>query len=645
VSRPRGVLPSGVRGRKRVQEALELLGIRNLLFGIHDAAFPSRDDEDVGRGTPCSEGAADLLAFVAELGFRGVQLGPQGATSFANASPYDGTLFSRNPLSLSLRPLTRPEWGELLPSDELARLVASRPGPRDQVPHAWVHATLSAARVSMWRRFQEKRSAGRDPVVARLADELDAFSRENAGWLARDGLYEALAQAGGGRHWREWPDGASRRVFDPPPGGETLAARRLRKLLAEHLDTVDAWAFVQLLLHRQHRELRERAHGLGLVLFGDLQAGLSPRDDWAAQAFLMRGYRMGAPPSRTNPEGQPWNHAVLDPTCYLEKGPDGTLRHGPALRFFLARMDKVLSEFDGLRIDHPHGLVSPWVYRADEADPIQAVQHGARLFASPDLPDHPELAPLSIARPEQLDYDVPRHADEWVKELDEEQVERYAILFDAIVESADHHGIPTGDIAGEILSTMPYPLGRVMARYGLGRFRVTQKADLDRPGDGYRGENARPGDWIMVGSHDTRPIWRVAREWIESGESWTQAKYLATRLLAPEEDREAWVRRTAGDRDALVQARLADLFVGPAANVMVFFTDALGLEEVYNRPGTVDDANWSLRVSADFRRQHEERVARGAALDLPRALARALRARGATFAATHRGLIEDLERC
>ncbi len=629
--------------RKRVQQALDLLGIRNLLLGIHDAAFPSRDAEDVGRGTPYSEGAADFLAFIAELGFRGVQLGPQGATSAGNPSPYDATLFSRNPLSLALGPLTRPEWGELVPTEELGRLVASRPAPRGHVRHAWVHSALRAARVSMWRRFQEKRAGGLDPVVLPLAAELDDFSRENAGWLARDGLYEALEHANGGRHWREWPDEADRRVFDPPPGEEATAARRLRELLASHLDTVDAWAFVQFLLHRQHRELQERTRGLGLKLFGDLHLGLSPRDDWAAQAFLMRGYRMGAPPSRTNPEGQPWNHAVLDPAHYLERGPDETWRHGPALRFLRARMDKMFSELDGVRIDHPHGFVCPWVYQADQADTTVAGQHGARLFSSPDLPDHPELAPLAIARAEQLDYDVPRHADGWVTELDEDQVERYAILVDAIVEAADQHGRGTGDIACEILSTQPYPLARVMARHGLGRFRVTQKADLDRPEDGYRGENAEPEDWIMVGNHDTRPIWLIAREWIESGESWKQARYLATRLLAPEEDREAWVQRTARDHHALVQAKLADLFVGPAANVMVFFTDALGLEETYNRPGVVDDVNWSLRVSPSFRREHSERVARGAALDLPRVLARALRARGAAFVAAHRGLIEDLE--
>ncbi len=628
---------------ERIDQALDLLGIRNLLMGIHDAAFPSRAEEDVGRGTPYSAGAADFLAFVRELGFRGVQLGPQGATSAGNPSPYDATLFSRNPLSLALGPLTRPEWGELLPPDELAKVVAARPGSRERVAHAWVHAAMPPVCASIWDRFRSARAGERDARVAPLAGELDAFSQRNAAWLSRDGLYEGLTRKNEGRYWREWSDEADRRLFDPAPGHEADAAEALRTRLAAHLDSVDAWAFVQFLLHRQHRRLQDHARGLGLALFGDLQVGLSPRDDWAAQHFLLRGYRMGAPPSRTNPEGQPWNHAVLDPGQYFEGETKDTRRPGPALRFLQARMEKLFAELDGVRIDHPHGFVCPWVYRASQPDPTRAAQVGARLYSSPDLPDHAGLADLAIARTEQLDRALPRHADGWVTALEDEQVDRYAVLIDAIVEAARRHGRGTEDIACEILSTQPYPLGRVMARHGLGRFRATQKADLDRPADVYRGENAQPEDWIMVGNHDTRPIWLVARDWVESGNSSKQAQYLATRLLAPEEDREAWVRRTVGDRNALVQAKLADLFVGPASNVMMFFTDVLGLEQVYNRPGVVDDENWSLRVSPDFRRQHAERVARGAALDLPRALARALRSRGAAFVSAHRALIEELE--
>jgi 4-alpha-glucanotransferase len=148
----------------------------------------------------------------------------------------------------------------------------------------------------------------------------------------------------------------------------------------------------------------------------------------------------------------------------------------------------------------------------------------------------------------------------------------------------------------------------------------------------------------MLGNHDTPPIWRVARGWVDSGAARAQAEYLARRLLPPEESREEWVRRVAADRDALVAARFADLFVGPASNVMVFFTDLLGFEEVYNRPGVVSDDNWSLRVPPDFGRQYEQRAAHGTALVLPRALARALRARGSAFVAAHLSLIDDLER-
>jgi 4-alpha-glucanotransferase len=52
------------------------------------------------------------------------------------------------------------------------------------------------------------------------------------------------------------------------------------------------------------------------------------------------------------------------------------------------------------------------------------------------------------------------------------------------------------------------------------------------------------------------------------------------------------------------------------------------MREPYNRPGTIAEENWSARIPADFKTRHAEDVRRGRALDLPRALAMALRARG-----------------
>ena len=51
------------------------------------------------------------------------------------------------------------------------------------------------------------------------------------------------------------------------------------------------------------------------------------------------------------------------------------------------------------------------------------------------------------------------------------------------------------------------------------------------------------------------------------------------------------------------------------------------MREPYNRPGTIADENWSARIPADFKTRYAEDARRGTALDLPRALTMALRAR------------------
>ena len=103
---------------------------------------------------------------------------------------------------------------------------------------------------------------------------------------------------------------------------------------------------------------------------------------------------------------------------------------------------------------------------------------------------------------------------------------------------------------------------------------------------------------------------------------------MATRLVPDPAERDAWAARTAADAGALVQARAADLFVGPAGNVLVFFTDLFGMRELYNRPGVISPDNWSLRVPVDYARIYRERLGNNQAINLPLALATALRARG-----------------
>src|SRR6185503_6124485 len=141
-------------------EARRELGIENLVLMIHDASFPSRRDEEVGRGSPYSRGAQDLLAWAEARGFTGVQLGPQGITSADDKSPYDGSAFAKNPMSIALGPLVDEGLLGEKTFDEI-RAGVSTSSEHVDYPWSWTQSRRAVkeahARVDrtgvLWQRF------------------------------------------------------------------------------------------------------------------------------------------------------------------------------------------------------------------------------------------------------------------------------------------------------------------------------------------------------------------------------------------------------------------------------------------------------------------------------------------------------------
>lgn len=567
---------------RALRAALALLGVDRLAFSIHDASFPSTEEEETGRGTPYGRGAGRLLEGVAAMGFDAVQLGPQGLTDPGNPSPYDGAAFARSVDSIALAPMRDAGW--------ISEGAGELPADRTRADHR------------RSRRIVERALEAAEPAAGReLAGAVAEARAVEGGWLERDALFEVLCAVHGTRDVGGWPE------LDRGLWADDASAHleRRRQLVAEHGAAIDRFALYQVIAERQHEALRARCRELGLALAGDLPIGMATRDRWSYQAVLWPDYDMGAPPSRTNPDGQAWGYPILDPAQCGEGG--------AGRAFVRARLERVMRAYDLVRVDHPHGWICPWVYRTDAADPAVAVREGARMWSSPDLPDHPALAPLARVRPDQIDHALPRHHDHRVRALEPAQIEAYGALFQLIVDAAGD----TRRLICEVLSTQPRPLAAVLARHGLGRFRVTQKANLADPADVYRAENAEPADWIMVGNHDTASIWQLVRTW-RPDELAAQARHLSARLSPPGGRPLAeWL---AGAPERVALAKLAELFTSRARHVLIFFADLFGIEERYNAPGTVGAHNWALRVAPDWADRYP--------VLMPQVLGLALRARG-----------------
>ena len=54
--------------------------------------------------------------------------------------------------------------------------------------------------------------------------------------------------------------------------------------------------------------------------------------------------------------------------------------------------------------------------------------------------------------------------------------------------------------------------------------------------------------------------------------------------------------RLTNDAEFLKKIKLAEMFTSKAKNIQIFFTDYFNVKDVYNRPGTSGDENWSLRL-------------------------------------------------
>ena len=613
--------------KETVKEALSALNKKNMALILHGVSFPSLLNENTGFGTYNSNGAKELMNFAGGM-FNAIQLGPNGKTKPSDSSPYTGTVFSQNPLFMDLISLTTPEYDNLLSAVTLEKIVKENPKLyENKAAYTYSIDVLNEVMDEVYENFKLNASG-------KMKEDFEKFKTENSFWLDNDALYEAFTLEHGSDYWPQWENELDRDLFST--WDRNKAETRIKEISEKYNDVIEKYKLAQFITAMQSEKTRKYAKEHGLKMIADRQVAFSDRDNWAYKSLFLDGWCLGCPPDYFSKDCQAWGFSVVDPEKMFKE--DGSLGEAGELLYKLYL--KMFKENPGgVRIDHTVGLIDPWVYKKGC---LPKIEEGAgRLYSSPF---HPELKKYSIAREDDTNNEVEPDKEKWIKKLDDEQISRYGRTIEKIViAAAKEAGLNKDAIVAEDLGTLTYPVVRVMEKYQLAGMKLVQFVVAEEKDHAYRCCNITENSWAMVGTHDNEPIRMWAQSMIGKPELTPHVDNLMDDLYANVENKDEIREKLYTDDKFLAFSKLVEIFAAKNENVQIFFTDFFGINEVYNRPGTSGDPNWTLRLPDHFEEFYERRLETGDALNLPLALIYAIKARGNDFAAQNADLIKKLE--
>ena len=623
---------SSVEAKNIIKDALKVLGKKHLAFIAHANSFPAESGKNTGFGSSNSNAAKKLMDFLSGV-FTDVQLGPAGKTKSIDASPYTGTIFSNNPLFIDLEQLTTDEWFNILTVETYNKITENNPNKdTNKTAYSYIFNEQEKALKEAFENFKKLDNA-------ELKSKFKEYKEKNKFWLEKDSLYEALIIENGNDYWPMWESETDKCLFNPQNDEQKVQyEKRIEELKEKYADVIEYYSFCQFVISVQNEKTREYAQSRGLKMIADRQVAFSDRDNWAYQAYFLKGWCLGCPPDYFSEDGQAWGFPVMDPEKLFN--PDGSLGEGGLLMKELYK--KMFTENPGgVRIDHMVGLIDPWVYVAGRKPKIE--EGAGRLYSSPE---HPVLSKYAIATMDDLNNEVEADKEERILKLTHEQVKMYGRLVEKIViGAAEEVGLDKDSIVCEDLGTLTMPVVSVMKEYELQGMKLIQFVVPEKPMHPYRCKNINERCWAMVGTHDNEPIAMWANATVHTEAGYLNGKNLAEDLYpdANDEEREQIAVRCSNDAEFLTQNKLIELFACKAENIQIFFTDFLGLYDVYNRPGTSGDSNWSLRIPDNYEEVYCNNLKSGKALNLPLILKLAIYARGNEFANANQEIINKLE--
>lgn len=615
-----------------IQEALRVLGKKNLALIIHSNSFPSLENEDTGFGSANSSGGRNLIDFASGV-FNAIQLGPAGQTKGCESSPYTSTIFSNNVLFIDLKQLTTKEWDNILSKKTFENIVRNNPNRNTgKTAYSYIYNEQKSALKEAYENFKSSKNLEKN-----LQKEFEQYKKENSFWLDKDALYEALSIEHKNDYWPLWKSKTDKNLFNPKSIEQKMEfGERINELEKKYSDEINFYSFCQFVAYKQSESTKEYALSKGIKMIADRQVAFSDRDCWAYQSLFLDGWFLGCPPDYFSNDGQAWGFPVMDPEKLFNK--NGSLGDGGKL--MKALFKKMFKENPGgVRIDHIVGLIDPWVYKKGHKPKIE--EGAGRLYSSPE---HHELSKYAIPKMEDLNFGVEADKEQRIHSLTKEQIKLYGRLIEKIViAAAKEEGLGKDSIVCEDLGTLTNPVAAVMKEYGLLGMKLTQFVVPEMYEHPYRCINIEKDSWVMVGTHDNQPIAMWADSMINSHNGYLHARNLVEDLFWYAHNKDDIIVELTNDADFLAQIKLVELFACDSENVQIFFTDYFGIKDIYNIPGTSGDKNWSLRLPNNFEEVYCNNLASSKALNLPLILEFAIKAKGEEFTQKHSELINKLK--
>jgi 4-alpha-glucanotransferase len=534
------------------------------LAGILLPAFSPRREGDLGIGD--TRALEQWLHWAAEQKIAFLQLLPINETG-SDDSPYNAiSSVALDPVYLTMDPT-------LIPGLEESDVAEAQEFLGDDVLQARL---VDYAKVGECKRALLETAYGRFIHGDYKAEKNDlrVFQQQEAAWLNDYSLFRWLMdQADGREQWDHWP-----KAFNTPSLAREYFHEQRKKRGDQVVREQTYFSWVQWLCFRQWRAVRALADKLGVKLMGDVPIGISYHS--ADVFFLPDQFNLewfGGAPAETMFKhdrfiqrwGQNWGVPVYRWDA-MEK--DGYV-------WWKQRVRKLTEIFQIFRIDHILGFY--------------------RIYAFPWRPER--NAQMMDLTPEEAKQLTGGRLPQWAWRDDHTQENRAANRDDgdrrlrAILAAAGD-----AEIVGEDLGCVPEYVRPHLESLGIAGFRIPHwDSDNGHVVDGSRYPECSFATYATH-DHDTlAALWEsfrlnavgntcTADE--QTGGQWN------IRMMAEFANMEVDVENPPV-YDSEVQWKLLEALLACRSRyAALMITDLFGMFDRYNKPGTVDAENWSLRL-------------------------------------------------